>query len=97
VRSGAISVSAAASVASLPKEAQVAAVAGGRKELQQAARQARDQKSGARPKKEKEVEPESPEEKIKAMRAQIGELKDRVATLMTENEVLKQKLANFGA
>jgi transcriptional regulator with XRE-family HTH domain len=97
VRSGAISVSAAASVASLPKEAQVAAVAGGRKELQQAARQAREQKSGARPKKEKEVEPESPEEKIKALRAQIGELKDRVATLMTENEVLKQKLANFGA
>jgi transcriptional regulator with XRE-family HTH domain len=97
VRSGAISVSAAASVASLPKEAQVAAVAGGRKELQQAARQAREQKSGARAKKEKEVEPESPEEKIKALRAQIGELKDRVATLMTENEVLKQKLANFGA
>jgi transcriptional regulator with XRE-family HTH domain len=95
VRSGEISVSAAATVASLPPEAQVAAVAGGRKELQQAARQVREQKTGARPKKD--VEPESPEEKVKALRAQVGELKDRVATLMTENEVLKQKLAALGA
>jgi hypothetical protein len=43
---------AAANVASLPREAQVAAVAGGKKELQQAARQVREQKAGARkPKK----------------------------------------------
>ena len=94
VRSGAISVSAAANVASLPREAQVAAVAGGKKELQQAARQVREQKSAAKPKKE--VAPESPEEQVKALRAQVGELKDRVATLMTENEVLRQKLANLG-
>jgi transcriptional regulator with XRE-family HTH domain len=95
VRSGQISVSAAANVASLPREAQVAAVAGGRKELQQAARQVREQKSATKPKKE--VVPESPEEQVKALRAQVGELKDRVATLMTENEVLRQKLANLGA
>jgi polyhydroxyalkanoate synthesis regulator phasin len=94
VRSGAISVSAAANVASLPREAQVAAVAGGKKELQQAARQVREQKSAAKPKKE--VTPESQEEQVKALRAQVGELKDRVATLMTENEVLRQKLANLG-
>jgi hypothetical protein len=30
------------------------------------------------------------------MRAQIAALKDRVATLLTENEVLKQKLAALG-
>jgi hypothetical protein len=94
VRSGAISVSAAANVASLPREAQVAAVAGGKKELQQAARQVREQKSAAKPKKE--VTPESAEEQVKVLRAQVGELKDRVATLMTENEVLRQKLANLG-
>jgi len=94
VRSGTISVSAAASVASLPPEAQVAAVAGGRKELQQAARQVREQKAGAKPKKE--VVPDSPEDQVKALRAQVGELKDRVATLMTENEVLRQKLAALG-
>jgi hypothetical protein len=94
VRSGTISVSAAASVASLPPEAQVAAVAGGRKELQQAARHVREQKAGAKPKKE--VVPDSPEDQVKALRAQVGELKDRVATLMTENEVLRQKLAALG-
>lgn len=94
VRSGTISVSAAASVASLPPDAQVAAVAGGRKELQQAARQVREQKAGAKPKKE--TVPDSPENQVKALRAQVGELKDRVATLMTENEVLRQKLAALG-
>ena len=94
VRSGTISVSAAASVASLPPEAQVAAVAGGRKELQQAARQVREQKAGTKPKKE--TVPDSPEDQVKALRAQVGELKDRVATLMTENEVLRQKLAALG-
>ena len=94
VRSGTISVSAAASVASLPPQAQVAAVAGGRKELQQAARQVREQKAGAKPKKE--TVPDSPKDQVKALRAQVGELKDRVATLMTENEVLRQKLAALG-
>ena len=94
VRSGTISVSAAASVASLPPEAQVAAVAGGRKELQQAARQVREQKAGAKPKKETDAD--SPEDQVKALRSQVGELKDRVATLMTENEVLRQKLAALG-
>jgi polyhydroxyalkanoate synthesis regulator phasin len=94
VRSGAISVSAAATVASLPQEAQVAAVAGGKKELRQAARQVREQKAGTRPKKE--VEADSPEDQVKSLRSQVGDLKDRVATLMTENEVLKQKLAALG-
>jgi hypothetical protein len=95
VRSGTISVSAAASVASLPPEAQIAAVAGGRKELQQAARQVREQKAGAKPKKDTMAD--SPEDQVKALRAQVGELKDRVATLMTENEVLRQKLAALGS
>jgi hypothetical protein len=95
VRSGTISINAAANVAALPPEAQVAAVAGGRKELQQAARQVREQKAGARPKKD--VVPEDPEDQVRALRAQVGELKDRVATLLTENEVLKQKLAMLGA
>jgi transcriptional regulator with XRE-family HTH domain len=94
VRSGTISVSAAASVASLPAEAQVAAVAGGRKELQQAARSVREQRAGAKPKKETVAD--SPEDQVKALRTQVGELKDRVATLMTENEVLRQKLAALG-
>jgi transcriptional regulator with XRE-family HTH domain len=93
VRTGTISVSAAANVASLPPEAQVAAVAGGRKELQQAARQVREQKTGTRPKKE--IETLAPEEQVKALRAEIRELKDRMATLLTENDVLKSKLAHM--
>jgi hypothetical protein len=95
VRSGTISISSAANVASLPHEAQVAAAAGGRKELQQAARQVREQKAAARPKKE--IVNESPEDQVKAMKAQVAELKDRVATLINENEVLKQKLVLLGA
>jgi polyhydroxyalkanoate synthesis regulator phasin len=94
VRSGAISISSAANVASLPREAQVAAVAGGRKELQQAARQVREQKSAAKPKKESEFQ--TPEDQIKALKAQVAELKDRVATLIGENDVLKQKLVLLG-
>lgn len=95
VRSGTISVSAAATVASLPAEAQVAAVAGGKKELQQAARQVREQKTGTRAKKE--VESLAPEDQVKALRAELRELKDRMATLLTENEVLKSKLVHLGA
>ena len=94
VRSGAISISSAANVASLPREAQVAAVAGGKKELQQAARQVREQKSAAKPRKE--IEAGTLEEQVKALKAQVAELKDRVATLINENEVLKQKLVLLG-
>jgi transcriptional regulator with XRE-family HTH domain len=94
VRAGTISINAAATVAELPQEAQIAAVAGGRKELQQAARQVREQKAATRPRKET---PEGePMDEGARMRAEIAALKDRVATLLTENEVLKQRLAALG-
>jgi transcriptional regulator with XRE-family HTH domain len=94
IRAGTISINAAANVAQLPPEAQVAAVAGGRKELQQAARQVREQKAATRPRKESE-DGEPLDDKAR-MRAEIAALKDRVATLLTENEVLKQRLAAAG-
>lgn len=94
VRAGTISINAAANVAQLPPEAQVAAVAGGRKELQQAARQVREQKAALRPRKE--TEDGEPVDDKARMRAEIAALKDRVATLLTENEVLKQRLASLG-
>lgn len=94
VRAGTISINAAANVAQLPPEAQIAAVAGGRKELQQAARQVREQKAATRPRKET-VDGEPVDEPAR-LRAEIAALKDRVATLLTENEVLKQKLAALG-
>jgi transcriptional regulator with XRE-family HTH domain len=94
VRAGTISINAAANVAQLPPEAQIAAVAGGRKELQQAARQVREQKAASRPRKET---PEGePVDEAARMRAEVAALKDRVATLLTENEVLKQRLAALG-
>ncbi len=48
VRAGTISISAAAAIASLPSEQQIAAVAGGKKELQQAAKSVREMKSSGR-------------------------------------------------
>ena len=94
VRSGTISINAAANVASLPESEQNAAVAGGRKELQQAARQVREQKAAAKPRK---LGPDGePIDEKAALRAEIAALKDRMATLLTENEILKQKLAHAG-
>ncbi|HAK92609.1 hypothetical protein [Massilia timonae] len=94
VRTGAISINAAANVAQLPEEQQIAAVAGGRKELQQAARQVREQKMASRPKKEKiELDPE---DELAALRKEVASLKDRMATLLTDNQRLKQRLANAG-
>lgn len=94
VRTGTISINAAANVAQLPQEAQIAAVAGGRKELQQAARQVREQKAATRPRKEK-PEAEGGDD-VASLRAEMAALKDRLATLLTENERLRQRLVNAG-
>ena len=80
IKSGTISINAAASVASLPLEAQVTAVAGGKKELQQAARQVRETRAVAR------TEPES-------MEGVIARLRQTVTELMLENAALKAQLA----
>ncbi len=82
VKSGTISINAAATVASLPVEEQVAAVAGGKKELQQAARQVREAKAVAR------TEPESPE-------GVIARLRQTITELGAENAMLKAKLAEL--
>lgn len=82
VKSGTISINAAATVASLPVNEQVAAVAGGRKELQQAARLVRDAKAVAR------TEPESPE-------GLIARLKQTITELSAENAALRGKLAEL--
>ena len=82
VKAGTISINAAACVASLPPQAQVAAVAGGRKELQQAARQVRESKAVAR------TEPESPE-------GVIARLRQTITELSAENAALRLKLAEL--
>jgi hypothetical protein len=79
VKAGTISINAAASVASLPVEAQVTAVAGGKKELQQAARNVRQAKAVER------TEPESNE-------GLIARLRQTISALSAENAALKAEL-----
>ncbi len=88
VRSGTISINAAANVASLPESVQIAAVAGGRKELQQAARQVREQKAATRPPKEA-----APDE-VTELRAQVAALRQKVDALTQENAELKELLGS---
>ncbi|MDQ1830381.1 hypothetical protein [Massilia scottii] len=90
VRSGTISINAAANVASLPESVQIAAVAGGRKELQQAARQVREQKASSRPPKEPAADAET------ELRAQVATLRGKVDALSAENQALKERLAALG-
>ena len=84
IRTGTISISTAATVADLPVEEQVAAAAGGKKELQLAAREVRAAKAVAR------TEPESAE-------GMIARLKQTVARLSAENAALKEELAALKA
>ncbi len=86
MRAGTISINAAANVASLPEAVQIAAAAGGRKELQQAARQVREQKAGSRPPKEAAPDTEAD------LRAQVAALRDKVDALTAENKSLKEQL-----
>lgn len=83
VKAGTVSINAAATVASLPVAEQVAAAAGGKKELQQAARQVRQAKAVER------TEPETPE-------GVIARLKQTISQLVAENTALKEKLAALG-
>lgn len=82
VKSGTISINAAATVATLPVDEQVAAVAGGKKELQQAARQVRAAKAVAR------TEPDTPE-------GVIARLRQTITELTAENAALKARLAEL--
>ena len=86
VRAGTISINAAANVASLPEAVQNAAVAGGRKELQQAAKQVREQKAGSRAPKEPAADAET------ELRAQVATLREKVDALTAENLALKAQL-----
>ena len=86
VRAGTISINAAANVASLPAQEQIAAVAGGKKQLQEAARQVREQKAAARPPKDE------PPGEVTALRAQVAALREKVDALTQENAELRAQL-----
>jgi hypothetical protein len=101
VRQGTISINAAANVASLPEAVQNAAVAGGRKELQQMARQVREQKAATRTPREPAAQAaaadgDSASMSVPAARPldEVAILKARIAELTAENEMLRAELAN---
>jgi hypothetical protein len=91
VKSGVISINAAAEVASLPSDLQKAAVAAGRKELRELARQVREARA---PAKAKPVVEDLPEDATPEQ-VEIHRLTLRVAELTEERDQLKKKVQNL--
>ncbi|WP_395350970.1 plasmid replication/partition related protein [Variovorax sp. UC122_21] len=95
VKSGTISINAAAAVASLPAEEQVAAANAGKDELKLAAKRAREAKRKPR---EDEAEASSEHESPPfdaPDSEQVQALKQRVAALETENKALREQIATL--
>ena len=92
VRSGAISINAAAAVASLPAEEQAAAAAAGADELKQAAKRVREAK-----RKPKDEVPAEVSQADVATNDELASLRLRLADLTAENESLRQQVADLRA
>ncbi|NMM88581.1 plasmid replication/partition related protein [Rhodococcus sp. SRB_17] len=92
VRSGTISINAAAAVASLPAEEQVAAAHAGKDELKQAAKRVREAKRKPKPAEDTQA----PQEHAAAPDA-LQALQQRVAELTAENEALRRQLLELQA
>ncbi|MDM4767104.1 plasmid replication/partition related protein [Pelomonas sp. SE-A7] len=93
VKTGQISLAAAAVVASLPAEEQQAAVAGGKDELKQAAKRVRESKK----RMPAELPAETEEASVEAPPDEVGQLKARVAALEAENRSLREQLVALQA
>ncbi|CAN7461976.1 MULTISPECIES: hypothetical protein [Duganella] len=100
VRSGTISINAAATVASLPEADQVAAVAGGKKELQKAAKEVRELRAASRPAKEPKEAKEGgeygrPLTEVEELRAENASLKEKNAALRAEITALQLRISEL--
>jgi len=104
VRVGTISINAAAAVASLSNQEQVLAVAGGKKELRQAAKMVREQKAASRPPRAEsaaaaELVAHATDAASKSeaadLRVEIATLHARIASLTAENQALQAELAGL--
>ena len=101
VRAGTISINAAATVASLPPEEQVAAVAGGKKLLRQAAKEIREQRAAMRPPREpktphvQHVSLDTPETGDEPWAAGAAQAPSEVERLRDELATLKQRVAQL--
>lgn len=89
VKSGVISINAAAAVASLPSDKQVAAVAGGKKELRQVARQVREARLPPKPELANPPEDATPDQ------LEIHRLKLLIDELAAERDQLKKKVQHL--
>ncbi|NII75136.1 hypothetical protein FHW84_003734 [Dyella sp. SG562] len=94
VKSGVLSIHAAAAVASLPAEEQRAAAEAGGKELKEAARRARESKRKPRKKEQEEGEAAAGSAEMDE-REELLMLRQRVAELTAENEELRRRLAEL--
>jgi hypothetical protein len=107
VRSGTISINAAATVASLPEAEQLAAVAGGKKELQKAAKEVRELRAAARPPKEPKPAEDGdvegnggagygrPATEVDALREENAVLREKNAALREEITALQKRLSEL--
>jgi transcriptional regulator with XRE-family HTH domain len=104
VRAGAISINAAAAVASLPSADQVNAVAGGKKELREAAKKVREQKAATRSPRDASQDDELAAQTLPlvegqenpltaTLRREIAALQSRVSQLTQDNQALRAELA----
>ncbi|HRH16065.1 MAG TPA: hypothetical protein PKV17_09200 [Aquabacterium sp.] len=99
VKAGTVSINAAAAVASLPAQEQVAAVAGGKKQLQQVARQVRESKAASRPAPEPSTTEASSDGQAPwdaAAEVDVIQLKQTIAELRAENAALKAQVLALG-
>lgn len=100
VRAGTISINTAAAIAALPDTQQVAAVAGGKKELQETARQLRQSRSTNTAQANKQIDTQaaspptpSASEPTLTEPQDIAALQAEITRLREENTLLKQRLA----
>ena len=97
VRAGAVSLSTAAAVATLPVEEQVAAAVAGKDELKQAAKRVRDAKRKPRSESEAPEGGEVSGTDTAPTASQVQALQQQVASLTAENEALRQQVAALRA
>ena len=97
VKSGTISLNAAAAVATLPAEEQVAAATAGKDELKQAAKRVREAKRKTREEAAPKNAAEAPQSADASNADELPALRARVAELTAENEALRQQVAQLRA
>jgi hypothetical protein len=93
VKSGVISINAAAAVASLPAEEQKSAALGGKEELKQAAKRVRNVNRKTPP----DTQPSKEGDDTEASSTELHALREQVAILNAENQALRAQVAQLQA